>query len=169
MGLARTIGTILATTTLSARHPRVETLTVLFLALTLLTVTTLPLMLPILELMTDMLPCLLYHLFVMIVIATTVARTLFRASPTLPETLTVHLQTFSFLACATAFLLLGNWSRSRHYILGSLHLVVNGQLRLLIVEELFRDVLVQTDSRAEMDVFLGLDQLQGVRDVRDRW
>jgi hypothetical protein len=46
--------------------------------------------------------------------------------------------------------------------------VINGERFILLVEELLGDVLVETDSGAEREVLLGLDELQGMSDVWDR-
>lgn len=169
MIFAGSIGTVLALAVLSAWHASVEALAVLFLALALLAVAALTVMLDTLELMADVLPGLADLVLVVLVIRAAVAGALIRAHFALPEALAVHLEAFCLFAGAPVFLFFGDGSRGHHLVLSLLDLVIDGELILLLVEELLGDVLVKADGGVEGEVLLGLDKLQGMSDVWDRW
>ena len=91
MVFADTICTILTFTALSARNPCVEAFTILFLALTFLTVASFALMSRMQQLVLYVLLCLLDLVLMSLVIATSIAIAILCAEFAFTEALTVHL------------------------------------------------------------------------------
>lgn len=167
MVFADSVGAILAFAALSAGDACVEAFAVLFLALALLAVAAPALMFGMLQLMAQVVPGLLDLVLVGLVVAAAVAVAVVSAHLALPEALAVHLQAFGLFAGAAVFLFLRDGGRGGNFAALGGDLLIDGEGGFVEFEQVVGDLLVEADGGVDGEVFLGLNQLEGVGDVGD--
>ena len=81
----------------------------------------------------------------MVVVGTALARAFFRAHLAISKALTIHFETFGFLACATSFFLLGDGGCCVDVVRTLFELVLYGDFGFFGVFGLLGDVLIEAD------------------------